>query len=310
MLIAITLLVFATVFIMAYLVLNNVAPAPGPVEMRLKALDRLVGSRTDIDQELGKPFKDRVLAPLVDSLASAVTKLAPSSVKKVVAERLAMAGGYGSLSVEEFFLLCTISAVSLPAVVAFLATLLKVSAGKVIALAMIACIIGMVMPFAMLSSKIARRKLSLQRDLPDVLDLLTVSVEAGLSFDGALAKLSEKMKGTLVDEFIRVLQEIRMGIPRRDALTAMGRRCDVPDVSLFTASLVQADQLGISIGNVLRVQSISMREKRQQRVEEKAMKAPIKMMLPLVMFIFPTIFIVLLGPAAIQIMGTLFAGSK
>lgn len=163
-----------------------------------------------------------------------------------------------------------------------------------------AFLVSQLLPMLLLNHKIAGRKKSIQKDLADVLDLLTVSVEAGLGFDGALTKLAEKMKGALVDEFNRVLQEIRMGIPRRDALVAMGIRCDVPDLSLFTTSLVQADQLGVSIGNVLRVQSASMREKRRQRAEERAMKAPIKMLLPLVLFIFPSLFVVLLGPALIQ----------
>ncbi|MPM58107.1 hypothetical protein SDC9_104936 [bioreactor metagenome] len=302
MLIAIALLVFTVFFILAYLALTAFMPVRGPVEIRLKALENFAGSRTDIDHELGKPFKERVLAPITGNLATAVNRLAPVSVKKMVADRLAMAGGFGGLGVEEFLLFCIILAIALPIVIGILAQMLKVPVGKTIALAIIAGAIGLVVPFAMLSKKIVQRKLSIQRDLPDVLDLLTVSVEAGLSFDGALAKLSEKMKGALVDEFIRLLQEIRMGIPRRDALTSMGLRCDVPDVSLFTTSLVQADQLGVGIGNVLRVQSVSMREKRRQRCEERAMKAPIKMMLPLVLFIFPTIFIVLLGPAVIQIM--------
>ncbi|MGI6093517.1 MAG: type II secretion system F family protein [Veillonellaceae bacterium] len=305
MLIAITLLTFTMFFILSYLALNAFLPVRDPVEMRLKALENYGGSRTDIDHELDKPFKERILAPLTSNLASAVDRLAPASVKKVVADRLAMAGGFAGLGVEEFLLFCIILAVALSSVVCSLAMVLQTPAGKTFALAIIFGLIGLIAPFVLLSRNIAQRKLSIQRDLPDVLDLLTVSVEAGLSFDGALAKLSEKMKGALVDEFTRLLQEIRMGIPRREALTAMGLRCDVPDVSLFTTSLVQADQLGVGIGNVLRVQSASMREKRQQRCEEKAMKAPIKMMLPLVLFIFPTIFIVLLGPAIIQIMAVL-----
>lgn len=305
MLIAITLLTFTMFFILSYLALNAFLPVRDPVEMRLKALENYGGSRTDIDHELDKPFKERILAPLTSNLASAVDRLAPASVKKVVADRLAMAGGFAGLGVEEFLLFCIILAVALSSVVCSLAMVLQTPAGKTFALAIIFGLIGLIAPFVLLSRNIAQRKLSIQRDLPDVLDLLTVSVEAGLSFDGALAKLSEKMKGALVDEFTRLLQEIRMGIPRREALTAMGLRCDVPDVSLFTTSLVQADQLGVGIGNVLRVQSASMREKRQQRCEEKAIKAPIKMMLPLVLFIFPTIFIVLLGPAIIQIMAVL-----
>lgn len=302
MLIGITILAFVTVFILVYLVIRLFGPTRGQIEMRLKALDSIVTSRTDLEQELSKPFKERVLTPIAGQMSSYITRLAPASIKKMVAERLALAGGFGDLGVGDFLLLCTILTFVLPGVVAGLAVAGHLPGGRILALVILALPIGLLLPFALLSKKIAYRKLSIQRDLPDVLDLLTVSVEAGLSFDGALAKLSEKMKGALVDEFIRVLQEIRMGISRRDALTAMSLRCDVPDVSLFTTSLVQADQLGVSIGNVLRVQSISMREKRRQRAEEKAMKAPIKMMLPLVVFIFPTIFIVLLGPALIRIM--------
>ena len=144
----------------------------------------------------------------------------------------------------------------------------------------------------------------MERALPDVLDLLTVSVEAGLGFDGALHKVSEKMKGALVEECSRLLNEMRVGVPRRNALVAMADRCNLPDISIFTTSLIQADQLGVSISNVLRVQSAAMREKRKQRAQEAAMKAPVKMLLPLVLFIFPTIFVILLGPAILQIIDT------
>jgi len=305
MLLLISLLAFVTIFILAYLLLNAYVPVQGSVEMRLKALEGLANSRTDIDQELAKPFRQRLVSPFTSSLAAFVMRLTPGSIKKLVAEKLAMAGGFGSLGVEEFLLLCGFLSLALPAITAFAAIMLKAPANKVTGLSLIAFVIGVILPFIMLNKKMAERKASIQKDLPDVLDLLTVSVEAGLSFDGALAKLSEKMKGALVDEFCRLLQEIRMGVLRRDALAAMGIRCDVADLSLFTTSLVQADQLGVGIGNVLRVQSISMREKRKQRVEERAMKAPIKMMIPLVMFIFPTIFIVLLGPAIIQIIEVL-----
>ena len=114
-------------------------------------------------------------------------------------------------------------------------------------------------------------------------------------------KLSEKMKGQMVDEFTRMLQEIRIGVSRKDALRALAERCNVQDVSLFTSALIQADQLGVSIAKVLRIQSVDMREKRKQRAEEQGMKAPIKMLFPLVFFIFPALLIVLLGPAVLQI---------
>ena len=136
--------------------------------------------------------------------------------------------------------------------------------------------------------------------MPDVLDLLTVSVEAGLGFDAALQRVVQKMTGAISVEFAKTLQEIKMGKHRREALRDLGLRTGIDDLNTFISAIVQADQLGVSIGNVLRVQSEQMRRKRRQRIEEKAMKAPIKMLIPMVLFIFPTIFIVLLGPAAMQ----------
>ena len=302
MLLLIVLLSFLTIFTVIYMLLSTFVPINGPVEMRLRALDEINIGRTDIDEELSRPFMQRVMAPITGDIASALTRFAPHSIRRMVEEKMAMAGGFGGLSSNEFLVLCCFLALSLPVITAFGAKLMGVAANKVIGYSVIAAEIGLVLPLVMLTQKIAARKLSIQKNLPDVLDLLTVSVEAGLAFDGALAKLSEKMKGALVEEFSRALQEMRIGVSRRDALHALGKRCAVADLSLFTTSLVQADQLGVSIGHVLRIQSASMREKRRQRAEEKAMKAPIKMMLPLVLFIFPTIFVVLLGPAAIQLL--------
>lgn len=304
MLLLITLLAFLSVFILAYLLLYTYGPVAGTIDMRLKALDSMTKSRTDIDEELAKPFSERIVEPLTGGLAGWLLRITPYALRKAAEGRLMMAGGFGSLGVEQFLLLCVFLGLALPVIFALVLALAGVPMNKVAGLSMIAFAAGFSLPILMVNQKIAKRKLSIQKDLPDVLDLLTVSVEAGLGFDGALAKLSEKMKGALVEEFTRVLQEIRMGVSRRDALVSLGLRCDVPDVSLFTTSLVQADQLGVSIGNVLRVQSASMRERRKQRAEEKAMKAPIKMMMPLVLFIFPCIFIVLLGPAIIQVFTT------
>jgi len=164
------------------------------------------------------------------------------------------------------------------------------------------CVAGWLLPDVVLSSKVRQRKEQVEKSLPDVLDLITVCVEAGLGFDAAMVKVVEKSKGVLADELSLVLQEIRMGKPRREALREMADRIAVDDLSNFVGSVIMADQLGISIGNVLRTQSKEARQKRRQRVEEAAMKAPVKMLIPMVIFIFPAVFIVLLGPAAIQIM--------
>lgn len=304
MLIFITILASVTIFLLVYLLLTAYVPTRGTIEMRLKALDAMGQGRSDIDEELAKPFSKRILSPFVKNVVEVLMWLAPKSLRRIMEERMMMAGGFGKLSVDEFLAVCGLLAVCLPGLVVIFLMMIKAPTNKIVGLSMIAFVLGLIIPILLVNQKIAARELSMQKDLPDVLDLLTVSVEAGLAFDGALAKLAEKMKGALVEEFKRVLQEIRMGVTRRDALVSLGKRCNVSDLSLFTTSLIQADQLGVSIGNVLRVQSVSMREKRKQRAEEKAMKAPIKMMLPLVLFIFPTIFIVLLGPAMIQIVTT------
>lgn len=301
MLFLITVLASVTIFILVYLVLRTYVPVEGPAELRLKALDEVLQGRTDIDEELAVPFSKRILRPLTGTMASRFARFTPRALQDMVAEKLGAAGGMAGMSPGEFLLLCGFLGLALPMVIATITMLIGLPANKVIGFSMYGLAAGFYFPFFLLSRKRAERRNRMEKDLPDVLDLLTVSVEAGLGFDGALHKLTEKMKGALVEEFSRLLSEMRVGVPRRDALMLMGNRCNVGDVSVFTTALIQADQLGVSIGNVLRVQSAAMREKRKQRAQEKAMKAPIKMLLPLVLFIFPTIFIILLGPAAIQI---------
>jgi len=301
----IILLSFLTAFILVYITLKTYAPTEGPAELRLRALDALMESRTDLDEELSLPFSQRILSPLTGSVAARLTRFTPKAIRRMVEEKLAAAGGLGGMGVNEFLLLALFLAIALPLVTILLGMMMQAAINRVIGFSLYALAAGIYLPFLILNRKIKARRHSMVRDLPDVLDLLTVSVEAGLGFDGALNKLSEKMKGALVEEFSRLLNEIRVGVPRRNALIAMAGRCNIEDVSVFTTSLVQADQLGVSIGNVLRVQSVAMREKRRQRAQEAAMKAPVKMLLPLVLFIFPTIFVILLGPAVINLIGTL-----
>lgn len=153
-----------------------------------------------------------------------------------------------------------------------------------------------------LKRQVSERQAVILKALPDTIDLLTVSVEAGLAFDAAVAKVTERGEGPLQDEFQHYLRLIRMGTPRRSAMKELGDRSGVPDLHAFATGIIQADQLGVSMSNVLRVQSDELRRKRRQRAEEKAMKAPIKMLFPLILFIFPSIFIVLLGPAGINVL--------
>ncbi len=156
---------------------------------------------------------------------------------------------------------------------------------------------GWIAPGFIVGSRATRRREQIGRELPDALDLLAVSVEAGLGFDGAIAKLTEHMEGSLVDELSLALGEMRVGESRTEALKKFAGRVDTPEVSSFVRAIIQADQLGISLGKILRVQATDSRLKRQAAAEEKAMKAPIKMLFPTVIFVFPAMFIVILGPA-------------
>lgn len=170
----------------------------------------------------------------------------------------------------------------------------------------LAALIGLtyIFPGLYLKKLIQERQHEIEKSLPDVIDLLTVSIEAGLSFDGAMAKLAEKMSGVLVSEFSIVLKEMKMGISKRDALKSMIERVPLANLITFVGAIIQADQLGVSIGNVLRIQSNLMRQKRRQRASELAMKAPIKILFPMLFFIMPTVFIVLLGPVIIKLIQT------
>jgi len=158
-------------------------------------------------------------------------------------------------------------------------------------------LLGFMLPGIWLGRRITRRKNEIVKTLPDAIDLLTISVEAGLPFDGAMQRVADKWDNEVSRAFGRVLTELRVGKSRRDALRDMAERSDVPDVTSFVAALVQADQLGISIAKVLRIQSEQMRIKRRQRAEEKAHQAPVKMLIPMTFLIFPSIWIVILGPA-------------
>jgi tight adherence protein C len=164
---------------------------------------------------------------------------------------------------------------------------------------------GFVAPGVVVGSRARKRRDEIQADLPDALDLLSVSVEAGLGFDGAITKLTEHMDGPLIQELSLALGEMRVGEGRPDALRRMAARVDAPEVSAFVRAIIQADQMGTSLGKTLRIQAQSARLKRQAAAEEKAMKAPIKMLFPSVTFIFPAMFIVILGPAFLNL-GKLF----
>ncbi|GAB4272338.1 MAG: type II secretion system F family protein [Candidatus Rifleibacteriota bacterium] len=277
------------------------------IQDRLNALnDGAADTPTLLEEtsELRKPFVDRVIRPFLAKLAG---KKDPKEIKKAqkssIKKQLAQAGYPGGLTVGEFVVIQNLVRVITPAAFAGLAIVVN---PKLLVMSIaIGGLLGFLGPRLFLQRKIASRLHDIQRQLPDVLDLLTVAVEAGLGFDAACDKVVEKMKGPIPDEFSLTLRHMRMGQARRDAFKAMGERVDHPDLNAFVSAIIQADQLGVSIGQVLRIQSEQLRDKRRQRAEEEAAKAPVKMMIPLVFFIFPNVGIVIGCPALFQIINEL-----
>ena len=253
--------------------------------------------------ELSLPFSDRVLVPLVRRLSKLVVRMTPQSVLDSTTRRLELAGSPRNMTAAEFWVYSGVFTVGFSA----LMFLMMVRVGqppepnKRLLYSLAAFAIGMILPHMLLRSRIDRRKQAIIKKFPDALDLMTICVDAGLTFDGAMAQVAGKWDDPLSQEFARVVNELQLGKSRRQALRDMSDRADVPDVSSFVASILQADQLGVSIGKVLLIQSEQMRIRRRQRAEELAHQAPVKMTIPLVFLIFPSILLVLLGPAIFQV---------
>jgi tight adherence protein C len=245
-------------------------------------------------------FRQRVLSPLGDRMAGWTLKLHPKTTVEGVSTRLLAAGLGRTISPTTFLALKSGFAIA-GVVVGALFGGAVAGGGGVLLLAVALGGIGFIAPDFVVSSKARSRKDRIRAELPDALDLMAVSVEAGMGFDGAISKLTEHMHGPLADEFALTLGEIRIGETRQDALKKLADRTDTPELSSFVRSIIQADQLGISLGRILRVQATDSRLKRQAAAEEKAMKAPIKMLFPTVLFIFPAMFLVILGPAFLNL---------
>ena len=258
-------------------------------------------SLAEIEQSLS--FRDRVMVPLFKGLANLVTRFTPEQQIEATRKQLELAGKAQTTDPRVFFgqrLMLTVLMGGGAFAVFFAMThnslWLPLTAGG--------ALLGYFLPALQLKGQVTRRQQGIIRDLPDALDLMTICVEAGLTFDMAMSKVYEKWDNDLATSFGRVLAEIQLGKTRREALRDMSSRMDVADVTSFVAAIIQADQLGVSIAKILRVQSDQMRVKRRQRAQEKAQQAPIKMMIPMVFLIFPSIWIVLLGPSIIILLHT------
>lgn len=271
-----------------------------PQRRRAIALKRAAAygsARNEPGQELLR-FKERVLVPAVERLAALALRVNPKASADAIGSRL-IAAGLSSRITPAQFLAVKSGAALLGGVVAVVFGVTIAAIAGVVLVPVFAGF-GFFAPETFLTLKIKQRRERIRSELPDALDLLAVSVEAGLGLDGAIAKLTEHMEGALVDEFALTLGEMRIGESRPDALKKMAERVPAPELAAFVRSVLQADQLGISLGRILRVQAADSRLRRQAAAEEKAMKAPIKMMFPTALFIFPAMFIVILGPAVLN----------
>jgi len=275
-------------------------PSEDAVQTRLSQL--VVQSKSLEQMELEQPFYERVLRPMIQRLARVSRRQEGGMIARIDA-KLEKAGYPGGLRGADWVGVKLLALIAF-AVVAFLLGLLLTQTFGVALLAMLmGGAIGYLAPEFWLGRKMRARSMAMMLQLPDCLDLLTISVEAGLGFDAALAKVVEKMEGPLVDEYRQALAEVRMGRSRREALRDVANRADSQPVSNFIGAIVQAEQLGVPIAKVLQIQSTQLRIQRRQRAEEAAAKAPVKMLFPMVGCIFPTIFIVILGPAVVTVMG-------
>ncbi|HRE47067.1 MAG TPA: type II secretion system F family protein [Aggregatilineales bacterium] len=257
------------------------------------------------DLEMSLSFRDRVLLPTFKAMAGLMTRFTPESQIEQTRHLIELSGQSQKTDARTFFgtrIMMTI----LLGVGGFIMFFIiaKQAPLNAIGLTALMAFMGYYLPTSQLKSKIRKRQDNIVKALPDALDLLTICVEAGLGFDQAMGKVYEKWDNELSVAFGRVIQEIALGKMRREALRDMAKSMEVPDVTSFTAAIIQADQLGVSMAKILRIQSDQMRIKRRQRAQEKAHQAPVKMMIPMVFLIFPSIWIVLLGPSLIILMTT------
>jgi tight adherence protein C len=296
----------ALFFAAVYFLLSGLTVQQREIAVSVRKAKRY-GIRNQREIETRRSVNDRLLGPTAARLATITMRVAPKTNPEQVATKLLQAGLARSLSPQAYLAMkAGLAALGL------LFALILTASGALpfllgLALAAGFAALGFIGPEFVVNGRIRTRKDDMKGELPDVLDLLCVCVEAGLGFDQALVKLNERMSGPLVDEFSLVLHEMRIGQSRSAALKNLAERVDSPEVSQFSRAIVQADQLGISLSRILRVQSQDMRLRRQLSAEEKAMKAPVKMLFPTVLFIFPAMFIVALGPAMLNLMKT-FAG--
>lgn len=296
---------FLSIFYLIYGILAILNGDKIKIEKRIGDLKEL--HALDEEKIENKSFSERIIKPFYKSLSKVLLKITPSHKVEMLNKRLERAGLLKDSTIEKWLFKKSMVILGCFTTIVLLSLMIDPNIIKAVVLALLVIVAINIFFNFYLSSRIENRKKKILKDLPYTLDLITVSVEAGLSFDGAMVRVISNISGELCDEFAKSLKEIRMGIERKVALKNMSERCDVKALSMLITSLIQADELGVSLSRVLKIESENLREHRKQVSREKAMKAPIKMLFPLILFIFPSIFIIILGPAVIRMI-SIFGG--
>jgi tight adherence protein C len=262
-----------------------------------------LGGTTDVAD---LPFRDRVLGPMGQRIGALGMRLSPQAWIDRSRRRLVRAGWYPDIDETSWAAIKLVTFIGCAVLFALLAVVVEGAAQWLVFF--ILAIIGTVGPDQLLNRRVDERVGAIERDLPDIIDLMVISIEAGLGFDSALDRVVRHVPGELSDEFGRMMQETRVGVSRSEAMRNLAKRTDVDDLNSFVLALNQADSFGVSIGKMLRVQAEEMRIRRRQRAQERAFAAPVKMVFPLVLCVFPALFVVMLGPAAISVADNLLGG--
>lgn len=290
---------FLVIYIFLYAVLKKIFSKKIKVDQRLEYIENME-KQEYLDPELS--FGERVILPLFSGIGKRFTAFSPDYITKRKRGLLERAGYLKNTTYERLVARRVMTSIVITAFSMLIMIILKVKFIYIFFVVIwVFAFIQIVYRFTTTAAVTSRSK-QIVRDLPYMLDLITVSVEAGLSLDGAIGRIVFNIPGVLSEEFSKTLKEMRMGIDKKQALRNMSERCDVRDLSILVNALIQADELGVSLGKVLRIEGSQLREKRKQAAKEKAMKAPVKILFPMLIFIFPAIFVIILGPAVILMM--------
>lgn len=295
------LMIFGALFLV-FSAVGGLSSERTGVSRSLEVLEAMTNAPDELKSELDRPFGERVLEPVYARLQAIGRRITGADQVERIRKQLDKAGNPTGWTVERVATGKVLGVLCGFAFAGFFAVVLSVGWGVSLLLVLGGALLGYNAPTIYLYNEATKRDEIMRKAMADAIDLLTISVEAGLGFDAALQQVARNTEGPLASEFARVLQEMQIGRGRSDALKALGDRTSIPEIRGFVSAMVQADSFGIPIGQVLRVQSSEMRVKRRQRAEQKAAEVPVKIMIPVVLFILPCLLIVVMGPAVIGIM--------